>query len=268
MSKVPHPNTDSKTKSPQTVLGIPGKWSSPEAVFAAVGENNLNEFMFAGKILVNLKTQDTFEVAIQERDDRMKESFRKAIEFDEYHYAPDEFLEEIEAHTCLVYVIGNTGSFERARAMAEAGNAILKAGGIGIKVESSGIAFQKGEWQNVLRNLQEEKLYEDVNLYHLFVNPAIRNGRAATYSCGMHTLGFKDTIVYGMEPEGAAELVNEFNNFLIIEQPPLTAGFIFELELENSEMSEFEVTEETDQPNAGDALFENPFGMWKLTPEE
>jgi hypothetical protein len=41
----------------------------------------------------------------------------------------------------MIYLSAKTGDLESAKSIAEAGNAILKAGGIGIKVETIKKAF-------------------------------------------------------------------------------------------------------------------------------
>ena len=43
----------------------------------------------------------------------------------------------------VIYLSVETGNLESAKEIAEAGKAILKSGGIGIKVESAGKAFDK-----------------------------------------------------------------------------------------------------------------------------
>ena len=59
----------------------------------------------------------------------------------------EEFLDEIDRHKYVIYISGETGSLEEAGHIAQAGDALLKAGGTGIKVESAGKAFTRDKWK-------------------------------------------------------------------------------------------------------------------------
>ncbi len=52
------------------------------------------------------------------------------------------FLDDIERHKHVVYVTGTTGNFEDARQIALVAEAILKTGGLGVKVR---------QWAKLLR---------------------------------------------------------------------------------------------------------------------
>jgi hypothetical protein len=259
-------------RKPKTVLGIPGKWDSRDALVAAVNTVNQGAFELQNGILRNLNTGDTYEVVIQDRNNGLRESFATAAVFDEYRRVDDEFLDIIDEHTHITYVIGETGSFATAGAIAAAALAILNAGGVGIKVESSGIAFTRGEWENSVSRLHPEGQYaeDDIDLMTMFVYPAVTDGKQSSWSRGMHNLGMKDVLIQGLEFEGGAELAVEFNTFQVLDKPEFPdEGFIFELELENSEESAFDMFAiYDDQPHAGDELFENPYGLWRLCPTD
>ncbi|MCD9017084.1 hypothetical protein [Parachryseolinea silvisoli] len=258
-------------RKPKTVLGIPGKWDSREALIGAIHSTNQGTFELQNGILKNLRTGDTYEVVIQDRNDGLRESFATAALFDEYRRVDDEFLDIIDQHTHITYVVGETGSFTTAGAIAAAAIAILNGGGVGVKVESSGIAFTRSEWEHLVERLHPENQYADnnVDLMAMFVHPAVNDGKQTTYSRGMHNLGMKDVMVQGLEFEGGAELAIEFNTFQVLDKPEFPdEGFIFELQLENSEESAFDMYAIHDQPHSGDELFENPYGLWRLSPTD
>ena len=56
-----------------------------------------------------------------------------------------------------------------------------------------------------------------------------------------------------------------FNLTQLINKPELKKGMTFNVE---DDAPLFVMTEEANQPNEGDELFENPYGMWKLTRKE
>jgi hypothetical protein len=271
---MPQPRKSAKKsiRKPKTVLGIPGTWDSREALIAMVNTVNQGTFELQNGVLKHLATGDTYEVVVQDRNDGLRESFATAAVFDEYRRVDDEFLDALDEHTYITYVIGETGSFATAGAIAAAALAILNTGGIGIKVESSGIAFTRDEWEHSVSRLHPEGQYaeDDIDLMYMFVYPAVSDGKQTTWSRGMHNLGMKDVLIDGLEFEGGAELAVEFNTFQVLDKPEFPdEGFIFELQLENSEESAFEMFAITDdQPHAGDELFENPYGVWRLSPTD
>ncbi|TPN83973.1 hypothetical protein [Aquimarina algicola] len=243
---------DNLDKKPKTILCIPGNWNDRQEIVTKIAESNINDFIFAGMLLLNLKTNKGFELEICERDDRMRESFRYA---GMVNRVSEDFLDEIDKHKYVIYLSAETGDIQSAKAIADAGNAILKSGGTGIKVETTGKAFTKSHWSELLSN------FEESNLYQMYVVDSISNGKGMTYSCGMHNLGFKDSIVYDEEFQQSVNLISIFGYYQIIDKPQIKNGHTFSTDVDSPI---FEITEEANQPYKGDELFENPFGMWKL----
>lgn len=248
--KKDHVNT--AVMKPTTILCIPGNWSDRTEIVTAIAKSNINEFIFAGMILLNLKTHEGFTLEIHERDDRMKESFKWAGMANRISEA---FLNEVDKHKYVIYLSSETGNSESAMALAEAGKAVLKSGGIGIKVETTGKAFTKEHWIELLHEFKES------NLYQMFVLDSISDGKGKTYSCGMHNLGLKDSIVYDEEFQEAVHLISIFGYYQLIEKPEIKHNQTFST---STEAPVFVISEEKNQPNKGYELFENPYGMWKL----
>ncbi|MEY8860218.1 uncharacterized protein DUF4261 [Tenacibaculum gallaicum] len=237
---------------PKTILCIPGNWNDRTEIVTAIAENNMNDFIFAGMVLLNLKTNKGFELEIYERDDRMKDSFKFA---GMVNRIPEDFLEKIDKHKFVVYLSAETGDLKSAKEIAEAGNAILKSGGTGIKVETTGKAFTKEHWTELLTDFKES------NLYQMYVLDSISDGKGTTYTCGMHNLGLKDSIVYNEEFQESVNLLSVFGYYQLIDKPKIQSGQTFSTDMDSPV---FEINEERNQPNIGDELFENPYGMWKL----
>jgi hypothetical protein len=241
----------SKTKS-RTTLCIPGYWKDRTEIVTAIAEKNINEFIFAGIVLLNLRTKQVFELEIYERDDRMKESFKWA---GMVNRVSEQFLNDVDRHNYVIYLSAETGDPESARSIAKAGYAILRSGGIGIKVETTGKAFTGEQWAELVSELEES------NLYQMFVIDSITDGRGKTYSCGMHNLGLKDSIVYNEEFQESVRLISIFGHYQLVEKPEIKNNQTFGI---NAEAPVFIISEEINQPNKGHELFENPYGMWKL----
>lgn len=143
----------SQSKS-RTILCIPGNWNDLTDIVIKIAESNLNEFIFAGRILLNLKTNQAFELEVCERDDRMKDSFKRAGMVNKFS---EQFLNEVDNHKYVVYLSAETGNTESAKSIIEAGKAILKSGGIGVKVETTGKAFTKEHWIELLDHYDESE---------------------------------------------------------------------------------------------------------------
>lgn len=173
-------------KKTKTVLCIPGNWGDRSEIVKAITKANINEFICAGRVIMNIKTNKSFEIQIEEYDNRIKESFRIA---GKVNRVENSFIEEIGNHKSVVYLIGETGNFKDAKEIADAGMAVLNAGGMGIKVETSGKAFTKGQWKSFLENFEESELYQ------MYVLDSISDGKGTIYTCGMHNLGLKDSII-------------------------------------------------------------------------
>ena len=243
---------DKQKSNPKTVLCIPGNWNDRSEIVKSIAESNLNEFIFAGMVLLNMRTNKGFELQIEEYDENIKESFRIAGSVNRIR---EDFIQEIGNHKYVIYLIGETGNLKDAKEIAEAAIAILKAGGIGIKVETTGKAFTKEQWSELIDE------FEESNLYQMFVLDSISDGNGTVYTCGMHNLGYKDAIVSGEEFQYAVELLSIFGYYQIIDKPKIKAGQTFGTSIDSPV---FEITEEKSQPYIGDELFENKFGMWRL----
>lgn len=236
----------------KTVLCIPGSWKDRSEIVTAIASKNLGDFIFAGKTLFNLKTNIGFEIEIFDRDDRMKDLFKYA---GMVNMLSDEYLELIDRHVFVVYIIGETGDLQKAKSIAEAGLAVLKSGGIGIKVETSGKAFNKEHWTDLIIN------YHESNLYKMFVQDSISDVKGTTYSCGMHNLGFKDTIISGEKFQESVDLISTFGFYQLIDKPSIVSNQTFS---SSADSPIFQIIEEENQPYKGHELFGNPFGMWRL----
>ena len=238
--------------NPQTVLCIPGNWKDRTDLITQIASHNLLKYIFAGKALLNVETQVSFELEFYKRDERLKQAFQHAGMVNQ---VSERFLKQIDAHTSVVYILAETGSIHAVREVAEAGNAILNAGGLGVKVDSAGKAFTKAHWQALLED------FESTNLYQMFVLDSITDGLSMTHSCGMHNLGFKDTIVYHEKFQEAVHLISTFHYYQIIDKPEIKAEQTFSIDANSPA---FIILEEKNQPYAGDELFGNPYGMWRL----
>jgi hypothetical protein len=95
----------------------------------------------------------------------------------------------------------------------------------------------------------------------MYVLDSISDGEGPTYSCGMHNLGLKDTIVYNEGFHDSINLISIFGHYQLVDKPEIENNQTFSTD---EEAPIFVISEESNQPNKGYDLFENPYGMWKL----
>jgi len=243
------------TKTVTTVICIPGKWAAWKDFILTLVEATGGDFMVAGNIVVHAKKQRHYAIEFCERDERLQDSFRVAGSVTP---VSGSFLSEIGNHQQVIYISGKTGNLRETENIALAAAAVLKAGGLGIKIETTGKAFEQGQWFDLLEDFHE------ANLYKMFVLDSIVTEDGAVYSCGMHNLGLRDTIVSGEEVEQAINIIRTFGYYQIVDKPAIMNNQTFQAAI-NSQV--YRITDEPNQPNKGHGLFENPYGMWRLTKE-
>jgi len=237
----------------QSVLCIPGPWKDLEEFSTALIDANGGTYLYAGGFVMSLFPPNHYEAEMCDKDERMKSSFEVAGRINELS---EEFLEKINKHNTVIYLKYETGSFEKALSIARAAAAVLKAGGTGVKVETAGKAFNKEQWIGLVED------FEVGNLYKMFVLDTITEPNGTVFTCGMHNLGLKDTIVSGEEFYDAMSLLSIFGYYQEIDLPMILDNQTFTSTIDSPK---YRITDELSQPYKGNELFENPFGMWRLT---
>lgn len=239
------------TDPPQSVIGIPGRWPARNDIVTSIASKS-DGYLFAGTVLIKIGSEGGFTLEVYEHDPNLK----KAFSFAGRGRLTEEDLEAIGAHTFTLYLVAPGGSVEAARNSLHAANGLLKAGGLAVKIESSGTAHSAGQWAEfcTLDNVG--------NLLKAFVT-YIR-GKGLFYSCGMHNLGYPDAVVeVEIQPDDAAKLLHAFVGYLLAENPTLNDGETFSID---ADAPRYRLSREPCTMFEADNLFHNPFGVWKLMP--
>ena len=237
----------------KTILCIPGSWNSYEAFKDALIVTTDAKYMMAALVLMDVEGKTFFEVEFSDHDDDMRRAFYLAGLVNQLQ---EDFLDEIAQHKFVVFLSADTGNPEAAKNIAKAAAVILKAGGIGVKIESTGLAFDKEIWLGLVEN------YEEHHLYKLFVLDCIVDRDNDTvYTCGMHNLGLRDTIVQGEEPEDGIHLLRVFGYYQVVDKPIIQHDQTFRADMESPV---YRILEEVEQPFYEDDPFYNPYGRWRL----
>lgn len=112
------------------VFWIPGNWNDRSEIVGSIAKNNMNEFVFAGYIMLNMNTQESFGIQILEKSDFDNLDFFGKFKDSEFFIRMD--LTESE--------------YNQQESIIKAGNAILKAGGLSIFAEKSSLIYSAESW--------------------------------------------------------------------------------------------------------------------------
>ena len=238
-------------KEATIVLGIPGVWKDRAAIVDAITEKG-GGYTYGGMLLTHPNTKKSFGLEIYEHDPKLKEAF----EYAGMGRFSIEELNQLDKHTFILYVIGEAGNTGLAQNIMEVASALLDAGGLGVKVETAGKAFNIEQWKT-LTSLDDPARFYDAFVTKLQVQDDV------FYTCGMHNLGLKDAIVGAVGLEAASHTLDVFSIFQIVEQPEMHPGEWFAV---NDELPKFQLLAEKDTRYPEDDGFFNRHGLWILRP--
>ena len=234
---------------PRTIIGVPGTWPTRSDIVSSIAKNS-GGYLLAGAMMMHIETKTIFQVDVYDFDENLVEAFYLAGG----GKIAAEDLKRIADHTFCVYLITEGGSIASARRMVSAGQALLKSGGLGVKIESAGVAHSPTAWGQFAA--------EDLlgNLLKAFVT-FIGDGEVY-YSCGMHNLGYPDCVLEApVSAADAANLLHTFLGYLLVENPNLSSGETFSIDAESPH---YRMSKETCSMFTPDDPFHNPYGIWRL----
>lgn len=241
-------------EDPEMVLCIPGPWEDTGELIRQLVATD-SGYLFAGRILMHMETRFSCELVFEDHDERMPRAFWAAGP----HWRDTPEMAAIATHRSVVYLVGSGGSPQNAEALMRAGAALVRAGGLGVKVESTGLAHTPAAW-----------LDHCEHLYLFFAHRAlvIYLTGDEVCSCGMHNLGLKDAVTQtdagaNDDPAAATELLRAFTHYLFTEQPTIRHGQTFSVA---ADAPVYRIEEESTQTYEEGSLFHNPYGLWRLVP--
>lgn len=239
------------SEAPKIVIGIPGAWSDRSDIVAAIAKHS-GGYLFAGMILMHIDTKWSCTLEIYDRDPGM----RRAFEVAGGGRLPESELNAIEEHTNTIYLIADGGSFENARNLMLAAKALLKCGGIAVKIESTGVSHSATRWSELA---DDELPLAVLNAFVTYVG-----GDGEFYSCGMHSIGQSDAVVAAdISPNDAANLLYQFLRYIAFEEPAIHDNETFSVD---EDAPRYRVCKSPCTMFSADDLFYNPYGVWQLSP--
>lgn len=232
------------------VVVVPGPWAERrDFIEQVVTLEPFGRFMFAGAVLADIVMKDHIALELYDHDPAMAEAFAIAGQ----GRLPDDTLAAIAAHRSVAVLFAPLDLPNQRQRLLHFTRVLQRAGGIALKLDSTGIAHLWERWFALLEGNSFDQycavvtLAADTDVY---------------YSCGMHHFGLPDCDVPNILPvAAAADLMNQFNYWQITERPELTSGHTFSL----TATSALYTLELVPDPRFGveDAMF-NPYGCWQL----
>jgi hypothetical protein len=238
--------------STTTVVGVPGPWADTSDLRRALVDQNV---LYAGQIALEIGAERGAIVVFRGHDPNLRVAFRAAGAYSSLTEA--EYGEIGLQRSCVYLVDEDAGSLEAASRIARLSLALVRAGGLGVKVESAGKAHSPSDWEALFASGAHEA--DLIDGYVVYVGAQGEE----YYSCGMHNLGCPDAVApSGLSPRGAYELLDVFCRFELIDKPTLNSGETFAA---GPDAPTFRLRHESSHFDEDD-LFWNEHGAWHLEP--
>ncbi len=232
------------------IVCVPGTWEDRTKFIEAVVTSTHGDFMFAGMFLAHPKGNDHVELEFYDPDEQMAEAF----EYGGQGKLSDATLDQIAQHRSVIYLHFPFDIISQKVRLLKFTEVLSKCGGIAIKLETSSIAHEWERWVELLRSDNPFDTY--------CASVVLVGDERFYYSCGMHNFSLPDAQVSNsFDVEEAADLINGFNNWQIVEKPILKSGHTFSL---TADSPHFRLELLKDKRHSEDDLFYNPNGVWEL----
>jgi hypothetical protein len=233
------------------IFCVPGPWLDRSDFVRRVVESEADgRYVFDGEVLADVRCQDIVKVQFLGRHPRMLEAFQAASRGD----LSPEVEKEISAHRSSLYLRFPINFLQERIRVLKYTDLARRLGGCAIKLESSGVGHA---WERWFRLVSSENAFD---WYCAVV--MLLAGERYYYSCGMHHFGLADSAANKrLEVRDAANLLNKFNYWRMIEHRELRSGETFSL---NEQSRGFRLELKPDEINPEGDLFHNPRGLWHL----
>jgi hypothetical protein len=233
---------DSRT-SIEVTLRIPGTWAHPGELI----ERLPTGYRLTPDALI-MPDDTKVEFNPMPRDDQFAQIFRSSCR----RPPTAEELGQIDNYTVNVGLTGPGGSLDAARKTMQAGAAIVRAGGLGVFNDNSGLAHGGQNWLY----MTDEGSPDAVS----FAFVAIVRGKSEMWTMGMHVLGMRDVLMQRADVEEHGFDIVEVIRYLAQGDKPIGDGHVI-ADLNGPRFQAFAA----ESPSAfDDSPMHNPFGRLKL----
>ncbi len=230
--------------APVTItLRIPGKWSHPSELVQRLPAGC---HLTAEALLLPDTTQ--VEFGAMAADDQFAQIFRSSCR----QPATDDELATVDSYAVNVLLSGPGGSRPAARAMMQAGAAVVRAGGAGVFIDNSTLAHGGRHWLELTQDGGPDALS--------FAFVAIVRGQTEVWTMGMHVLGLRDVVMKRADVEAEGLDIIEVMRYLCRGDKPVGDGHV----LADLNGPRFQVFTQAGAEGLVGTPMHNPFGRLKL----
>lgn len=199
---------------PSIVLGVPGKWKNRSDIVTSIAGSG-GGYIFSGGILMHVASGKHFEMEIYDHDASLPGKVRSGG----LGLIPEEDLIALEDHTFTLYLVSDDVGRTTVQDLMDAAVALLDAGGLVVKVETSGFSVSAAKWK------EHTSVKAAYSLYRSMVGLIADENEY--FTCGMGVFALPDCVVMERNLEVAFEISTEFCCYLIDEAPNLADGHTF-----------------------------------------
>jgi len=235
---------------PELLLCIPGPWNDRSEFVRTIVSETDGEFLFAGMIMAQPGRNEHVPLDFAPHDPQM----RKAFEIAGQGQLPEPLLQQLGEHRGVAYLHFPVRIINEKERVIRFTAALRRCRGLAVKIESAGIAHEWDQWFSALNSERP------VDLYRSFV--VLVGDSRQYYSCGMHHFGLPDVEVdRKLEIREAADLMNRFNTWQIVEEPNIASGHTFSV---TADAPRYRITSTEDSRHDPSNPFHNAHGVWNL----
>ena len=235
---------------PELIICIPGTWADRnDFLRRVITYEPKGRYMFAGAVLADVGDKDHVPLDFFSADPNLTNAFKIAGQ----GRIPSEILAMISEHTSVVYLHFPLDLLDQRERVLKYTQIIQRLGGIAIKVESAGVAHSWERWFALLSG----------SPFDVYSSAVVLVGdRDYYFSCGMHHFGLPECEAPRSIPVSeAADLMNHFNFWQIVERPSLAPGHTFGMA---ETAPTFRLSLQPDARHDKEDLFYNSHGIWRL----
>lgn len=243
-------------KNYTAIISIPGPWETEDEVKKALEgdggryrlEGNEGRYRLVGNEIINVDTEESFGVKLYDFGPNKDESYK--LTGNDTFSAED--LTGIRGSNLTVVFRMKLESLAGVWATVKAVKGVLDAGGLAVKIETTGIAYTKDAWYRLSASR------DHMELVNHFVIAVQGEGYLSTY--GMCTFELPDVQVdyTGTNVEEVSQTLTEFNLYQMRERRVFGDGNTFRA---TAESKGYVVTHVVDDRHGEDTMYYNPYGL-------
>ena len=230
--------------APVTInLRIPGRWSHPRELIERLPAG----YRLSPETLI-LPDRTRIEFGAMDADDQFSQVFRSACR----QPPTTEELATVDNYLVNAILSGPGGSLPAARAMLQAGAALVRAGGAGVFIDNSALAHGGQLWLEMADDGGPDAVS--------FAYVSIIRGRDEVSTLGMHVLGLRDIVMKRSDVEVEGFDIVEVIRYMARGEKPIDDGHV----LADLQGPRFQAFTQERAATPSDSPLHNPFGHLKL----